>query len=313
MTLAAMTTIVACGTKTNNDMQPTKHAAMTQTKFKTIQINGLDIFYREAGDRSNPTILFLHGFPSSSYMYRDVMNDLADKYHVVAPDYPGFGQSSAPSPDTYKYTFDNISATIDQFIDALELKKFSVYMQDYGGPVGLRIAQRRPELIQSLIIQNANAYDAGVGEAARPFVNYLQNPNEETEREIRKFLTADATKWHYLHGVEDSLKISPDSYIMDQYYLDREGNDEIQLALFRNYKTNFERYSEWHEYFRQHQPETLIIWGANDLIFTTPGAEAYKKDLPHAELHLLNSGHFLLEEHHEKAALLIDNFLSKLK
>lgn len=283
----------------------------TVTKYKTIKIDGLDIFYREAGDKSKPTILLLHGFPSSSHMYRDLIDDLSAKYHLVAPDYPGFGLSSSPTPAEYDYTFDNLSVTMDHFIDALELKDISLYVQDYGGPVGFRIAARRPSLIRSLIVQNANAYTEGLGEAASPLVNYFTNPNPETEKGAREILKS--TKWQYTDGVEDISRISPDSYLTDDYYLSRPGNEKIQLALFRNYGSNLKLYDSWHSYFRSKQPPTLVVWGKNDKIFIAPGAEAFKKDLKNSEVHLLNGGHFLLEEHHRKAAQLIDSFLTRNK
>lgn len=278
--------------------------------FKTLKVDGLDIFYREAGNKNNPVILLLHGFPSSSHMYRDLMNDLSKDYFLIAPDYPGFGQSSAPSPSAYNYSFDNLALTINNFIDALELKKFSLYVQDYGGPVGFRIAAQRPELIQALIIQNANAYNEGLGDSLKPLVDYIQNPNAETEKAVRFFLSFEANKWLHTDGAENILKISPDSYTIDQYYLDRPGNDEIQLALFRNYGTNLPLYSEWQSYFRTYQPPALIISGKNDKLFVSAGAEAYKKDLKDAKLNLLIGGHFVLEEKHDEAASLIRSFLA---
>lgn len=277
--------------------------------YKTAKIDGLEIFYREAGDKSKPTILLLHGFPSSSHMYRDIINDLAINYHVVAPDYPGFGYSSIPKLKEYNYTFNNLSITIEHFIDSVHLKKFSLYLQDYGGPVGFRIAARRPELIQSLIIQNANAYKEGLGEAVKPLVSYFENQNTESEKEARNILTT--TKWQYTDGVENLRKVSPDSYVSDEYFLNRKGNDEIQLALFRSYGSNVALYDTWHTYFRKYQPIVLVVWGKNDQIFITPGAEAYKKDLKNIEVHLINGGHFLLEEHHQDVADIIYEFLLK--
>lgn len=277
--------------------------------FKSIKIDGLNIFYREAGDKSKHTILFLHGFPSSSHMYRDIMNDLSSQYHVIAPDYPGFGLSDAPSTGEYSYTFDNLSRTLDHFIDALNLKKISLFVQDYGGPVGFRIAARRPALIHSLIIQNANAYKEGLGEAAAPLVNYFTVQNAETEKGARAILTT--TKWQYMDGAEDTSKISPDSYLMDDLFLARQDNDVIQLALFKDYGSNIQLYDSWHEYFQKYQPPTLVIWGRNDKIFITPGIDGYKRDLKNIEIHLMNGGHFLLEEHHAKAAELIEDFLSR--
>lgn len=315
-----LTAILIAGmlvTKAQSKQTTTTLINQTTTKmnkaiyYKSATVDGLTIFYREAGDKSKPTILLLHGFPSSSHMYRDLINDLSGNYHLIAPDYPGFGQSSAPSTTEYNYTFDNLTTTINHFIDALGLKKFSLFAQDYGGPVGFRIASQRPELIQALIIQNANAYTEGLGEALSPLVAYIQNPNAETEKAARGFLTLGATKWQYEDGAEDASKISPDSYLLDQFYLDRPGNDAIQLALFRNYGSNLPLYETWHAYFKKNQPATLVIWGKNDKLFIAPGAEAYKKDNPSAEVHLLNGGHFLLEEHHYEAAELIINFLNK--
>ncbi len=244
-------------------------------------------------------------------MYRDLINDLSADYHLVAPDYPGFGQSSSPSPSAYNYSFDNLTLTINHFIDALQLKKFSLYLHDYGGPVGFRIAAQRPELIQTLIVQNANAYNEGLGDALKPLVAYIQNQNAETEKGARGFLSFDTIKWIYTDGSEDVSKISPDSYTTDQYYLYRPGNDQIQLALFRNYGTNLSLYDTWHSYFRKYQPATLVISGKNDKLFIAAGAEAFKKDLKDAQISLLNGGHFVLEEKHAEAASIIKSFLFK--
>lgn len=295
----------ALNTQSSNKTDMNKNSI----RYKTVLINGLSIFYREAGDKSKPAILLLHGFPSSSHMFRDLMADLAGDFYLIAPDYPGFGQSSAPSPANFTYSFDNLAAIINQFIDTLALKKVSLYVQDYGGPVGFRIASQRPQLIQALIVQNANAYNEGLGDALKPLVEYIKNPNEETEKAARGLLTLEGTKWQYTDGAEDASKISPDSYSLDQYYLDRPGNDQIQLTLFRNYATNLPLYDSWHEYFHKYQPATLIISGKNDKLFTAPGAIAFSKDIKDAQISLLNGGHFALEEHHEEAARLIKTFI----
>ncbi len=282
---------------------------MASIAYKTLAIDGVNIFYREAGSRSNPVILLLHGFPSSSHMYRDLMNDLVDRYYLIAPDYPGFGNSDMPDRDKYTYTFDNLSVTIEKFIDALKLTRFSLYMQDYGSPVGYRIAVRRPELIEALIIQNANAYEEGIGPAIDDGKRFWANRNTETENAMRNILTAEGTKFQYIDGVEDVQKISPDAYRYDQLFLDRPGNKEIQLDLLYDYRNNLTLYPVWQKYLREHQPRTLITWGKNDAMFTEKGAQAYKKDLPKAEIHLLNTGHFALEEFHTEIAAYIDNFL----
>ena len=280
-------------------------------KFKTVKLDGLDIFYREAGNKNKPSILLLHGFPSSSHMFRDLINDLSADYHLIAPDYPGFGQSSTPSVSAYEYNFDNLALTISRLIDALGLKKLSLYLHDYGGPVGFRIAAQRPELIEALIVQNANAYNEGLGDALTPLIGYIQNQNQETENAARFFLSSAATKWLYTEGAEDASKISPDGYTMDQYYIDRPGNDEIQLALFRNYGTNLPLYDTWQSYFRKYQPATLVISGKNDKLFLAAGAEAFRRDIKDAQISLLNGGHFLLEEKHGEAAEMIRSFLVK--
>ena len=289
----------------------TKKETMNTQHFKTIEIDGLDIFYREAGEKNNPAILLLHGFPSSSHMYRDLIDDLSADFHLIAPDFPGFGQSSSPAPIAYQYSFDNLALTINQFIDALGLKQFSLYVQDYGGPVGFRIAVQRPEMIQALIIQNANAYNEGLGAPLGPLVAYIQNQNAETEKGARSFLAFETTKWLYTDGAEDITKISPDGYTLDQFYLDRPGNDEIQLALFRNYGTNLPLYDTWQSYFRTFQPATLVISGKNDKLFLAEGAEAFKRDIEDAQISLLNGGHFVLEEKHAEAASVIRSFLLK--
>lgn len=290
---------------------PNPDMSRSPVYYHTITIKGVNVFYREAGDKSKPTILLLHGFPSSSHMYRDLIADLADSYHLIAPDYPGFGQSASPSPSEFAYSFDNLSSIVTQLIDALGLQKYSLYMQDYGGPVGFRIASQRPSSIQALIIQNANAYNEGLGEALQPLVKYIQNPNSETIKAAKGILSAEGTKWQYTDGAEDPSKISPDSYTTDQHYLDRQGNEEIQLTLFRNYATNLPLYEKWQAYFRKYQPATLVISGKNDKLFTYPGAEAFKKDIKDAQISLLNGGHFVLEEKHTEAASLIKDFLNR--
>jgi pimeloyl-ACP methyl ester carboxylesterase len=285
---------------------------MSNVRYKTIVIDGISIFYREAGDPANPTLLLLHGFPSSSHMYRDLLRDLGDRYHLLAPDYPGFGNSDMPPRDEFAYTFDNLSVVMEKFIDALKLTRFAMYLQDYGAPVGYRIAVRRPELIRALILQNGNAYEEGLGPAIDDGKRFWANRNVETENAMRGALTLEGTKFQYLHGVENPSKISPDAYLYDQHFLDRPGNAAIQLDLLYDYRNNLKQYPAWHRYLREHRPPALIAWGKNDPFFTEKGALAYLRDLPDAELHLLNTGHFALEEFHEEIADYIDAFLKKL-
>lgn len=296
----------------SSQVTPIDKPLLTDMTYNTIKVDGYDIFYREAGAKNKEVILFLHGFPSSSHMYRNIMAELSSKYHVIAPDYPGFGLSDCPSTKEFNYTFDNIALIMEHFIDKLAIKKLNLYMQDYGGPVGYRIAAKRPHLIQSLIIQNANAYFEGLGPALQQ-IGKLQQAKDTAalDSAINFILSYEGIKVDYLHGAEDPSKISPDSYAMDSYFMERKGIKEIQFALFKNYHTNFPKYQEWQQYFRQHQPPALVIWGNKDNIFISPGAEAYKKDLKNAELHILNGGHFALEEHHKTIAFLIDKFLSK--
>lgn len=277
--------------------------------YKNVKINGLDIFYRQAGSAEKPTLLLLHGFPSSSHMFRNLMEQLSDSFYLIAPDYPGFGQSDAPNTNEFQYTFHNLSTIIELFIDKLQLKNITFYIQDYGGPIAFRIALRRPELVQSFIIQNANAYLDGLGEALAPLSAYIENDNSESEKGARTFLNLEATKWTYLDGASKPEKVSPDSYSLDQYYLDRPGNDLIQLALFRDYGSNIGLYPEWQNYLKKNQPKTLVVWGKNDKMFIEAGGWAYSKDLPNAEIHQLEGGHFLLEEDSDEVAHLIKDFL----
>jgi pimeloyl-ACP methyl ester carboxylesterase len=277
---------------------------------KSVQIEGLDIFFREAGSRDNPAILLLHGFPSSSRMFRNLMRALADQFFLVAPDYPGFGNSSMPLPDQFVYTFDHLAAVLEDFLRQIGLKRFSLYVMDYGAPVGYRLAVRRPEMIQALIVQNGNAYEEGLGEFWKPLKAYWANRSQETEGEIRKFLTLESTRWQYIHGTRNRASISPDNWLVDSYLLDRPGNKEIQLELFYDYRTNPEHYPAWQAYFKQQQPPTLVVWGRNDPIFPAAGAYPYLRDLGNIEFHLLDTGHFALEEDGDLIAYLIRRFLS---
>lgn len=284
----------------------------TRILHRSIKIDGLDIFYREAGPKDAPTLLLLHGFPTSSHMFRDLIPALADKYHVVAPDYPGFGSSSSPSVDEFEYSFDNLANIVEKFTQQLGLRKYSIYLMDYGAPVGFRLAVKHPERVETLIVQNGNAYDEGLdNEFWEPIKAYWKNRSQEQGNKLRSLLTIDATKWQYTHGVRDVETISPDTWGHVQPLLDRPGNQEIQLALFFSYGSNPPLYPQWQEYLRKHQPPTLIVWGKNDAIFPADGAHPYKRDLKNLEFHLLDTGHFALEEDGQQIALLIRNFLAQ--
>jgi pimeloyl-ACP methyl ester carboxylesterase len=287
---------------------------MIKTKNQTISIDGQTIFYREAGNKENaPTILLLHGFPTSSHMFRNLIPALADKFHLIAPDYPGFGNSSMPTVDQFQYTFDHLTEIVDKFITQIGLQRFSIYVMDYGAPIGFRLAVKHPEKIEALIVQNGNAYDEGLGEFWEPLKAYWSEPNEKNKEALRKFLTIEATQWQYTHGVRNENAISPDNWILDQSLLERLGNKEIQLQLFYDYRSNPPLYPKWQEYFRKYQPPTLVVWGRNDYIFLKEGAIPYQRDLKNIEVHLLDTGHFALEEEGELIAELICRFLTARK
>jgi pimeloyl-ACP methyl ester carboxylesterase len=280
-------------------------------KYHNINVDGQTIFYREAGNKEKtPTILLLHGFPTSSHMFRNLMPALADKFHLVAPDYPGFGNSSMPTIDEFQYTFDHLADIVDKFTEQIGLEKFSLYVMDYGAPIGYRLAVKHPERIEALIVQNGNAYDEGLREFWEPLKAYWHEPNEKNKEALRKFLTIEATKWQYTHGVKNENTISPDNWLLDQSLLDRPGNKEIQLQLFYDYRSNPPLYPQWQDYFRKYQPPTLVVWGKNDLIFVKEGALPYQRDLKDMDIHLLNTGHFALEEENELIANLISHFLN---
>ena len=267
------------------------------TTYHHANVRGQKIFYREAGPTNAPTIVLLHGFPSSSHMFREVIPQLSDKFHVIAPDYVGFGYSDAPGVQEFEYTFDNLAAHVEDLLfKNLNLKQFSIYVQDYGAPVGYRIASKHPDAIQNIVVQNGNAYQEGIGSAFDPMKPFWANRNSETEKPVRALLTKQMTVFQYTHGVTNPDRISPDSYTLDQFFLDRPGNAAIQLDLLYNYQSNVALYGRWHEYFRSRQPRMLILWGKNDPFFTVEGANAYRRDLPNTELHLIDTGHFALEE-----------------
>lgn len=281
-------------------------AATPQVYARTAIVGGQKIFYREAGSPNAPAIVLLHGFPSSSHMYRELIPRLADRFRVVAPDYVGFGYSAAPAPADYGYTFDNLAATVRGLLEQIGVRNAVFYMQDYGGPIGLRLAAEHPERVKGLVIQNANAYMEGIGKPlADVFVPLWKQRDAATEAAARGFLKPEMTRFQYAHGAANSASLNPDAWTLDQALLDRPGNDAIQLALFVDYQHNLGLYDSWHAYFRKHQPKTLIVWGKGDPLFVPAGAEAYKKDLPQARLVWLDGGHFALEENAVEVARLI--------
>ena len=280
-----------------------------QTAFRWKTIDGIKIFYREAGSPNSPTLVLLHGFPTSSHMYRDLIPQLASEFHLIAPDYPGFGYSDQPPVDRFEYTFDSLAELMDRFLDAIEVTNFSIYIQDYGAPIGFRLFTANPKRIQSIISQNGNAYDEGLG----PFWDdimkpYWANKNPETEKKMLVTVALETTKYQYTEGYRRPELISPDTYTLDQMGLDRPGNAAIQLALAYDYQNNVKLYPTWHEALRRHQPPVLAVWGKNDPFFIPPGAEAFKKDVPGAQVRLIDSGHFALEDRYVEIAEHIKEF-----
>jgi pimeloyl-ACP methyl ester carboxylesterase len=278
------------------------YSYIMKVSHQTISVDGQTIFYREAGNKEN-------GFPTSSHMFRNLIPALSDKFHLIAPDYPGFGNSSMPTVDEFQYTFDHLAEVVEKFIELMRLEKYSMYVMDYGAPIGYRLAAKHPERIEALIVQNGNAYDEGLREFWEQLKAYWREPNEKNKDALRKLLTLEATKWQYTNGVKNENTISPDNWLLDQSLLDRPGNKEIQLQLFSDYKSNPPLYSKWQEYFRKYQPPTLVVWGRNDFIFPKEGAICYQRDLKNIEVHLLNTGHFALGEDGELIAELISHFL----
>ena len=279
--------------------------------YHTVKVQELNLFYREAGDPAQPTIVLLHGFPSSSHMYRNLIPLLAAKYHVIAPDMVGFGQSDQPSVADFAYTFDHLAAVTDDLLNSLKLEKYSIYIQDYGSPIGFRLFVKHPEKIQAIITQNGNAYEAGLSPAWQPFRDYWQNKTTENEAKLRGFLTLETTKFQYNSGFRNPSHVSPDAWMHDQLTLDKPGNAEIQLALFYDYQNNVKQYDTWHAALRKHTPPVLAVWGKNDPFFLPAGAAAYANDVPNAEVHLLDTGHFALEEDGNAIGEYILNFLGR--
>lgn len=272
-------------------------ASTPTPQYRTLTVAGLEIFYREAGPQHAPTVVLLHGFPTSSHMFRNLIPVLADEFHLVAPDYPGFGASSMPPLNEFEYSFDKLAEVIEKFVDTLGLQNYFLYLMDYGAPIGFRLASRRPERVLGLIVQNGNAYDEGLRELWEPIKAYWTDKTPANARVLLdNILTLPATKWQYTNRVRNPEAIAPDNWYHDQYLLDRPGNKDIQLELFYSYGTNPPLYPQWQEYFRKHQPPTLVMWGKGDYIFPEEGAHPYKRDLKNLEIHILDTGHFALEE-----------------
>jgi len=282
---------------------------MSRTKYLTVDVDGFKVFYRQAGAQDAPALLLLHGFPTAGHMFRDLIPLLSDRYHVVAPDLPGFGQSEMPSPAQFTYSFDNIANVIDRFTDVIGLSRFAIYVFDYGAPTGFRIALKHPDRITAIISQNGNAYEEGLSDGWAPIRSYWQDPTTANRDALRPFLSPQTTHWQYTHGVADPASVSPDGQSLDNFYLARPGADEVQLDLLGDYKSNVALYPAFQAYFRTRKPRLLAIWGKNDPFFLPPGAEAFKRDNPNAIVRFLDTGHFALETHADEIATAIREFL----
>lgn len=300
----APTTGFAAGTTIASDV--------TQAQFHYEKIDGINIAYREAGDPKKPTVLLLHGFPTSSHMFRNLIPQLAKSFHVIAPDYPGFGASDMPQAKDFEYSFANIASMVTKLLDRKKINRYSVYLMDYGAPIGFRMYAKNPERVSGFIIQNGNAYEEGLREFWDPIKAYWAAPTKENGDKLRGFFELGATKWQFTHGTQNPESISPDNFWHVQYLLDRPGNQEVQLELFLDYGTNVGEYKKWQALFRKHQTPALLMWGKNDPIFPEEGAHPYKRDLKNLEFHILNTGHFALEEYGSEIAARMLTFLGKV-
>jgi pimeloyl-ACP methyl ester carboxylesterase len=283
---------------------------MSSIAYRRADVDGFNVFYREAGRPGNTKLLLLHGFPSSSHMFRDLIPLLADRFHLIAPDLPGFGQSDMPDRDRFAYTFDNIANVVDRFTEVIGFDRFAVYVFDYGAPTGFRLALKHPERIAAIVSQNGNAYEEGLSEGWNPIRAYWQDASAANREALRVLLTHETTVWQYTHGVPDTAYVSPDGYSLDDFYLSRPGAHEVQLDLFRDYRSNVGLYPAFQEYFRVHQPRFLAVWGKNDPFFLPAGAEAFKRDMRNAEVRFFDTGHFALETHAKEIAAAMTNFLA---